>query len=67
MKIFIIIAFVAIAVIAGIFLRMAWENCKAEGVMLKYRLNTLPATVVQPFCCAVYFIFMTVFCLSISL
>lgn len=64
MKTFIIIAFVAIAVIAGIFLRMAWENYKEEGIMLKYRLNTLPATVIRPFCCAVFCIFMVIMILS---
>lgn len=65
MKIFIIIAFVLIAVIAGIFLRMAWENYKEEGIILtRYWFNTIPSTVTQPFCFGVFLIFMVIFVLS---
>lgn len=65
MKTFIIIVLVAIAIIAGIFLRMAWENYKEEGVILtKYWFNTIPATVTQPFCFAIFLILMVIMILS---
>ncbi|MCI8361590.1 MAG: hypothetical protein HFJ41_00220 [Clostridia bacterium] len=65
MKIFIIIVFVAITVIAGIFLRMAWKNYKEEGIILtRYWFNTIPATVTEPFSYGVFLIFMAIMILS---
>lgn len=65
MKIFIIIVFVAISVIAGIFLRMAWENYKEEEIIFtRYWRNTIPDTVTQPFCFAIFLIFMAIMILS---
>lgn len=65
MKTFIIIVFVVIAVIAGIFLRIAWENYNEEGIILtRYWFNTIPATVTQPFCFAIFLIFMLIMILS---
>ena len=65
MKTFIIIAFVAIAVIAGIFLRMAWENYNTEEVILtRHWFNVIPSSVTQPFFFAVFLIFMAIMILS---
>lgn len=65
MKIFIIVAFVLISVLAGIFLRMSWENYKEEDIILtRYWFYTLPATVTQPFCYAIILIFMAIMILS---
>lgn len=65
MKTFIIIVFVVIAVIAGIFLRIAWENYNEECIILtRYWFNTIPATVTNPFCFAVFCIFMAIMILS---
>lgn len=66
MKTFIIIVFVVIAVIAGIFLRISWENYKDEGIIFtRYWRNTISSNVTQPFCFGVFLFFMVIFCLSI--
>ncbi len=68
MKIFIIIAFIAIVAMAVFFLRMAWKNYKEEGIVLsRYWLYTLPTTVTQPFCYAIFLIFMAFMVLSANL
>ncbi len=67
MKIFTIIVFVAIATIAGIFLRISWENYKNQGILLtKCWYNTLPVTVINPFCYGIYLFLMTIFCLVVN-
>lgn len=65
MKTFIIIVFVVIAVIAGIFLRIAWGNYNEESIILtRYWFNIIPATVTQPFYFAIFLIFMAIMILS---
>lgn len=65
MKTFIIIVFVVISVIAGIFLRIAWENYNEEGVIFtRYWRYTIPTTVTQPFYFALFLIFMAIIILS---
>lgn len=53
MNIFIIQAVAyCLAYFSGYFLRIAWENYKKEGIKLtRYWYNTIPYTVIQPFCC----------------
>lgn len=61
MNIFIIVANLLIAVVSGWFFRISWKNYKEEGVILtRYWFNTIPATVTQPFCFAVFCIFIAI-------
>lgn len=60
MNIFMLVTF-SIAYLSGYFLQIAWVNYRKEGIKLaRYWYNTIPYTVIQPFCCSAF-----LFCMCI--